>query len=103
MWADGGLLRSAPGLENGLRALAKCEADIAHFEQQGMSSRRLFEAHSLVRVARAILCSALAREESRGAHFRSDFSHRDDERFQQHSIYTADGPSPLNPGEARSG
>jgi L-aspartate oxidase len=77
-------------LESGLRAQSKCEADIAYFERQGMSSRRLFEAHSLVSVARAILSSALAREESRGAHFRSDFSHRDDERFQKHSIYTAD-------------
>jgi succinate dehydrogenase/fumarate reductase flavoprotein subunit len=91
MWADGGLLRSASGLESGLRALAKSEADIAYFEQLGKSSRRPFEAQSLACVARAILCSALAREESRGAHFRSDFSHRDDERFQKHSIYTADG------------
>ena len=91
MWAHGGLLRAASGLENGLRALAKSDAEIAYFEQQGKSSRRLFEAHSLACVARAILSSALAREESRGAHFRSDFSHRDDERFQKHSIYTADG------------
>ncbi len=91
MWADGGLLRSAAGLENGLRAQAKCEADIASFEQQGKSSRRLAEAHSLARVARAILCSALAREESRGAHFRSDYPRRNDEVFQKHSIYKSDG------------
>ncbi len=91
MWADGGLLRSASSLESGLRAQAECEACIERFEQQGKSSRPLFEARSLVRVARAILCSAVAREESRGAHFRSDFSHRDEERFQKHSIYTSGG------------
>jgi len=91
MWADGGLLRSASSLDSGLRAQAKSEAGIAHFEQQGMSSRQLFEARSLARVARAILSSALAREESRGAHFRSDFSTHRDEFLQRHSIYTNDG------------
>jgi succinate dehydrogenase/fumarate reductase flavoprotein subunit len=44
----------------------------------------------MARVARAILCSAV-REESRGAHFRGDFPHRDEERFQKHSIYKSDG------------
>jgi L-aspartate oxidase len=91
MWADGGLLRSASTLQSGLRAQAECEAGLARFEQQGKRSRQLFEAQSLARVARAILCSAIAREESRGAHFHSDFPHRDDERFQKHSTYTSDG------------
>jgi L-aspartate oxidase len=91
MWADGGLLRSASSLQSGLRAQAECEDGLARFVQQGKRSRSLFEAQSLTRVARAILCSAVAREESRGAHFRSDFAHRDDERFQKHSIYASDG------------
>jgi L-aspartate oxidase len=91
MWADGGLLRSASSLESGLQAQAKSAADVARFEQQGKGSRQLFEAHSLARVARAILCSALAREESRGAHFRSDYPRREDALFQKHSIYAADG------------
>ena len=88
MWTDGGLLRSASSLESGLAALAECEARIEDFEQKGKSSRKLFEAKSLARVGGAILRSALEREESRGAHFRSDFSHRDDQKFQKHSIYT---------------
>lgn len=90
MWADGGLLRSASSLESGLGAQAECENGLAHLEEQGKRSRRLFEAQSLARVAGAILCSAIAREESRGAHFRNDFPQRNDERFQKHSIYTSD-------------
>jgi succinate dehydrogenase/fumarate reductase flavoprotein subunit len=30
--------------------------------------------------------SALAREESRGSHYRSDFPYRDDDLFQKHSL-----------------
>ena len=30
--------------------------------------------------------SALAREESRGSHYRSDFPYREDDLFQKHSV-----------------
>jgi succinate dehydrogenase/fumarate reductase flavoprotein subunit len=43
------------------------------------------------RVAHAILASALARTESRGAHFRNDFPQRDDVNFCKHSILGHDG------------
>jgi len=33
----------------------------------------------------------MARRESRGAHFRNDFPHRDDANFLKHSVYTKDG------------
>jgi L-aspartate oxidase len=38
------------------------------------------------RVAQAIVRSALARTESRGAHFRTDHPQHDDARFRKHSI-----------------
>jgi L-aspartate oxidase len=91
MWADGGLLRSASSLDNGLRVLEECEADIEQLGSHGESGRPLFEAHSLARVGRSILRSARAREESRGAHFRSDYPRHRDELSQKHSIYTSDG------------
>lgn len=91
MWADGGLLRSEPSLDKGLHAQAECLTGLEFFAQQGKGSRQLLEAQSLSRVAHAILCSALARRESRGAHFRNDFPHRDDSEFLKHSIYTKDG------------
>ena len=37
-------------------------------------------------VAEAIIASALQREESRGAHQRTDFPARDDEHFLAHSL-----------------
>jgi L-aspartate oxidase len=91
MWADGGLLRSAATLRHGLAAQAECDTGLNYFAQQGKRSRTLCEAQSLACVARAILCSALAREESRGAHYRNDFPQRDDAHFLKHSTYGRDG------------
>ncbi|MGB8259335.1 MAG: L-aspartate oxidase, partial [Terracidiphilus sp.] len=86
MWANAGLLRDASLLREGLSEHAECEAGVERFAEQGKMSRRLAEARALCRVARAILDSALARTESRGAHFRNDFPRRDDERFRRHSV-----------------
>ncbi len=91
MWADGGLLRSEESLRNALSAQAECAAYLEQFGPHRRVSRQLLEAQSLSRVARAILRSALAREESRGAHFRNDFPQRDDMKFQKHSIYARNG------------
>jgi L-aspartate oxidase len=91
MWADGGLLRSESLLRDGLRKQSEIEAAM---EPAGRwtNSRSLLEARSLCSVAKAVLCSALARKESRGAHFRNDFPQHDDVEFQKHSIYLADVP-----------
>ena len=91
MWADGGLLRSEPLLLNGLRMQSEVEASLASSHAGPARCRQLLEAQSLCRVARAILCSALARNESRGAHFRIDYPSRNDMELQKHSICTADG------------
>ena len=52
------------------------------------------ELDSMLDVASAIAQSALLREESRGAHTRTDFPKRDDAKFLQHSLAyrTPDGP-----------
>ncbi|MGA2219502.1 MAG: L-aspartate oxidase [Terracidiphilus sp.] len=91
MWAHAGLLGDESQLLTGLSSLAECETGIEHFAQQGKSSRRLSEALALARVAKAILVSALARTESRGAHYRNDYPRRDDERFRKHSVLKSDG------------
>jgi succinate dehydrogenase / fumarate reductase flavoprotein subunit len=53
-----------------------------------------FELQSLLDIAETIVASALAREESRGAHYRSDFPKRDDAQWIKHIVArrTPQGP-----------
>jgi L-aspartate oxidase len=79
MWKDAGLLRDADGLraaQRGLDALATAMP-------RGLY-RRAVEARNLHGVASVIVASALGREESRGAHFRNDFPHKD--AVAKHSV-----------------
>jgi len=90
MWSSAGLLRDDAALSDGLRAHDRYEAQIESFAHRG-TSRRLSEAQALSRVAHAILHSAKARAESRGAHFRNDYPQRNDAGFQRHSVVCRDG------------
>ena len=49
------------------------------------------ELENLMAIARATLVSALAREESRGAHAREDFPQRDDDHWLRHTLYFQEG------------
>jgi L-aspartate oxidase len=92
LWAYAGLLREDSTLRQGLAAQQACADALAELAAQGKQSRRLTEAQVMSCVARAILLSALARTESRGAHFRNDFPRRDDENFLKHSLFTVREP-----------
>jgi fumarate reductase flavoprotein subunit len=79
MWDDVGILRDAAGLT---RALARLQALDDALETSGIPDRdRVFNLtwhdwmnlRNLVAVSRVIATAALAREDSRGAHFREDF------------------------------
>jgi len=91
MWDYAGLLREESTLRLGLAAQAECDAALDRLTRQGKGSRRLVEAYAMSAVASVILRSALARTESRGAHFRNDYPRRDDARFQKHSVLGRDG------------
>ena len=67
MWRYAGLLRDAEGLETMQHALDALAATMP----RGLS-RRAIEARNLHTVASIIAASALARRESRGAHYRND-------------------------------
>jgi L-aspartate oxidase len=91
MWIYAGLLREEGTLREGLAAQAACEAELAGLGNRNGTSRRFSEAEALSCVAHAILHSALARTESRGAHFRNDYPKRSDEEFRKHSVLGRDG------------
>jgi L-aspartate oxidase len=91
MWANAGLLREESSLRQGLAAQTETESALAEIAATGRTSRRLAEAQALSRVAHAILISALARTECRGAHFRSDHPRHDDANFRKHSVLARDG------------
>lgn len=93
MWDYAGLLRQHFLLLEGFASQQDCADGLKKLVRQGKGSRRLSEAQALNRVAHAILHAALARTESRGAHFRNDFPQRDDAQFRKHSIFNRSGSS----------
>jgi fumarate reductase flavoprotein subunit len=80
MWQDVGILRDRTGLARAADALAELDARL-HRTGIDASGGLAFNVtwhdwlnlRSLIQVSRAITAAALAREESRGAHFREDF------------------------------
>ena len=81
MWQNAGLLRDAAGL-----TAMKQQLDRTRPELSPASDRASLEFANLHTIAELIVISALAREESRGAHYRNDFPRRDDLHFAQHSV-----------------
>lgn len=73
MWCDVGLTRDAAGLER--------------------------QAVSPVSLVRLVAASALARRESRGGHFRSDFPESDPALDGRHAVIRGDGPADLEAWE----
>ena len=80
MWDDVGILRTAESLQRGLRRLAELDEQLSRTGVAGGDDRAFHMAwhdwinlKNLIAVSRVIALSALAREDSRGAHYREDF------------------------------
>ncbi|MEM9603977.1 MAG: FAD-dependent oxidoreductase [Pseudomonadota bacterium] len=79
MWDEVGVIRNAAGLRRGLAALDEIEAELATTGVDdaalafNLSWHDWLNVKSLCDVGRAITHAALARENSRGAHYRDDF------------------------------
>jgi L-aspartate oxidase len=79
MWKRAGVFRDRRGLEDALRVLEPAWASLENQMRNGRScTPATWRLASLVIVSRLVARAALRREESRGAHARSDFPGRDD-------------------------
>ena len=95
MWRDAGLLRDRAGLlraQHCLHALGERAAYSAKPLEAAAHTRAATELRNLLDVGSLIVRSALAREESRGAHFRIDFPQREDAHYARHSLVLGDEP-----------
>jgi L-aspartate oxidase len=81
MWRLVGILRSGKELTSAIEQLQSLEP--AKAAGNGRAHCELRNMHALALV---MAKSALARHESRGSHYRSDFPYRDDDDFAKHSV-----------------
>lgn len=87
MTKDVGIIRNKEGL---LRALSKIGSYKENVEDMKNRSIADFELQNVILLSRLVIESALEREESRGAHFRSDFNKTDDENWKRHIVKKID-------------
>jgi L-aspartate oxidase len=81
MWKDVGIVRTGNGLKQAISCLEEIGQQISK-----PRSRREYEARNLQIAGLLVARSALAREESRGAHYRTDYPDHNDLKFGKHSV-----------------
>ncbi len=86
MWNKVGIVRIGTGLKEAQQQLQSMTERLPQ-----PVSRRTCEARNLHAAALLIVRSALARLESRGAHYRLDYPEHNDVRFKRHSVITEKG------------
>jgi L-aspartate oxidase len=81
MWDKVGIVRTRLGLSEAIQQL---QTSAQHLPP--LTTRRNGEARNIHMAGQLIARSALARLESRGAHYRTDYPEHDDAKFKRHSI-----------------
>lgn len=81
-----GLRRTAEGLAKGIQELERHRAIF----DQALHTRDQWEYANMLTCALLLAKSALAREESRGGHYREDFPARSDEKWRKHLLWQRD-------------
>jgi L-aspartate oxidase len=84
MWLNAGLLRDSAGLQHAAATLEGMRPQLAPNALPADAAAA--SARNLHGVAQLIVQAAIAREESRGAHFRLDYPVRNDAQFGKHSV-----------------
>jgi L-aspartate oxidase len=81
MWNDVGIVRTRVAMQKAIKSLEEMSPKVAN-----PKTRRAHEAANLHLAGLLVARSALAREESRGAHYRIDCPAHDDKKFLKHSV-----------------
>ena len=85
MWSQAGIVRIGSGLRQAAKTLEELGGQLSH-----PRTRREYEARNLQIAGLLVARSALAREESRGAHYRLDYPDHNDPKFLKHSIVSGE-------------
>ncbi|MEW5839719.1 MAG: succinate dehydrogenase/fumarate reductase flavoprotein subunit, partial [Thermoproteota archaeon] len=90
------VFRNEQGLSEALKKVRELKASMwKHVDDKAKEYNTNFvnvmEIDSMLRTAEVVLVGALNRQESRGAHARTDYPDRDDTRFLQHTLAYYDG------------
>ena len=85
------VVRDKEGLEKATKVIRAIKRDVSRlsaptFRRFNLEWARSIEFALMVDVAEVIVESAQMREESRGAHFRNDFPHEDNDKWLQHTV-----------------
>jgi len=83
MWKETGIIRSAEPLKDAWQKIR----DVLRKLDYKPNTKDEIELKNLATVAELITKAALDREESRGAHYRSDFPKTDDKNWKKHLVY----------------
>ncbi|MGD0779128.1 MAG: succinate dehydrogenase/fumarate reductase flavoprotein subunit [Candidatus Solibacter sp.] len=95
-----GVYRSGESMQQGLDKIAELRRRFRNIVIQDKSRIynsnliQALETENMIDLAEALLFAGLARQESRGAHSRTDFPKRDDEKFLGHSMVYYTGGTP---------
>jgi L-aspartate oxidase len=85
MWQHVGVVRDGKALQQLVPELRTLQS-----RMPAPGDRRSHEAANILQAGLLIARSALAREESRGAHYRLDHPLKDDARYRKHSVVSGD-------------
>jgi L-aspartate oxidase len=80
-----GIVRTRLGMQKAIKSLEEMAPRLAH-----PRTRRAHEASNLHLAGLQVARSAVAREESRGAHYRMDYPDHDDKKFLKHLVVRGD-------------
>jgi succinate dehydrogenase/fumarate reductase flavoprotein subunit len=100
MWEGCGVVRDRAGLLDASQRVEEIAAELETVSVPGPPEvnyawQEALDLHNQLTVARALLAAALAREESRGAHFRADFPTADDEHWLRYVVVEQAGDGTL--------